>query len=227
MTADFSRPLPGPAVLARLLALLSLALPLGARAADAPALDTTGSTQVIQPEVLRRPVRVPQLPGSNDIELGLFAGTHATQSFGTSAVGGARLGYHLSEDFFVEASYGRTRVSDEVFRQVLPGGVFAGGSETLTWQDLSLGVHLLPGEVFIGRHYARPSAFFLLAGAGTTRFNQQRLQTMVFGLGSRVQVLDWLALRLDMRDHLYSMDLLGKRQSTHNLDLSLGLSLLF
>jgi len=37
---------------------------------------------------------------------------------------GLRLGYHITEDFFVEGSYASTKVSDAAFRQVLPGGVF-------------------------------------------------------------------------------------------------------
>ena len=43
----------------------------------------------------------------------------------------------------------------------------------------------------------------------------------------KVYLRDWLALRVDMRDHIYSLDLLGKRESTQNLELSTGLSYLF
>ena len=56
------------------------------------------------PEVDRRDITVPKFP-SNDFEIGLFAGTYATQNFGTSAVGGLRLGYHITEDFFVEGVF--------------------------------------------------------------------------------------------------------------------------
>src|SRR4051812_26147304 len=95
------------------------AAPLVARAAD----ERPANEQVIEPQVDRREVRVPKFP-SNDWEFGLFGGTYATQNFGSSFVWGGRLGYHITEDIFVEAAYGRTRVSDENFRQILPGGVF-------------------------------------------------------------------------------------------------------
>ena len=53
--------------------------------------------QVIVPQVERREVKLPRF-ASNDFSVGLFAGTYATQNFGTSAVSGVRLGYHVTED---------------------------------------------------------------------------------------------------------------------------------
>jgi uncharacterized SAM-binding protein YcdF (DUF218 family) len=95
-----------------------------ARAADAPAADTADTAdQVIVPGVERRDVHKPRYP-SNDFEIGLFGGTYTAQNFGTSGVWGVRLGYDITEDFFVEATYGRTKVSDKEFRQILPGGLF-------------------------------------------------------------------------------------------------------
>ena len=73
--------------------------------------------QVVVPQVDRRDIQVPKFP-SNDFEIGLFGGTYATQNFGTSAVGGVKLGYHITEDFFVEDVYAQTKVSDESFRQI-------------------------------------------------------------------------------------------------------------
>ena len=92
-----------------------------ARAADAPAADT--NDQVINPGVERRDVHKPKYP-SNDFEIGLFGGTYSSQNFGTAGVYGARLGYDITEDFFVEATYARTKVSDKEFRQILPGEIF-------------------------------------------------------------------------------------------------------
>jgi len=38
---------------------------------------------------------------------------------------------------------------------------------------------------------------------------------------------DWAALQVDMRDHVFSLDLLGKRQNTQNLELTAGLTFFF
>lgn len=209
------------------IALPLLTMVLGAAPWLAGAAEPTVPVdQVVVPEVDRREVKRPRIP-SNDFALGAFVGTYATENFGSSMVSGLRLGYHITEDFFVEGSYGRTEVSDESFRQVLPGGVFSDPKEVLSYYNLSIGYNLLPGEVFLGGNRAKASAFYLIGGVGSTKFNAQTRQTFNFGFGSRLMLADWAALQVDMRDHMFSMDLLGKRQSTHNIEMSAGLMFFF
>jgi outer membrane beta-barrel protein len=204
-------------------ALLAVAVlaPLAALAQQTPA-----NEQVVVPEVDRREIKLPKFP-SRDFEVGLFAGTYATENFGSSFVGGVRLGYHITEDFFVQGVYAQTRVSDEAFRQILPGGVFVDQTETLSYYNLSIGYNILPGEVFIGTKRALPSQLYLIAGVGSTSFNDQNRQTFNLGFGARVFLSDKTAVSVDLRNHLYSLDLLGKRQSTQNLELTAGLSYFF
>ena len=208
------------------LALLLLAALTAVPAARAADEQRPANEQVIEPQVDRRPVKLPKFP-SNDFEFGLFAGTYATQNFGSSFLYGARLGYHITEDIFVEAVYGRSKISDENFRQILPGGVFPQPTETLSYYNLSAGYNILPGEVFLGKSYAKASALYLIGGIGSTNFLEQRRQTINFGLGLRVFLADWAALQVDMRDHIFSLDLLGKRQNTQNLELSAGVTFFF
>ncbi|HYP30718.1 MAG TPA: outer membrane beta-barrel domain-containing protein [Burkholderiaceae bacterium] len=195
-----------------------------ARAADAPAADT--SDQVIVPQVERREVHKPKYP-SNDFEIGLFGGSYTAQNFGTHFDWGARIGYDITEDFFVEATYGRTKVSDKEFRQILPGGLFTAEQEKLKYYDLSLGWNFLPGEVFIGKNWAKASTMYAIGGLGTTSFDSQRMQTWNFGVGAKLFLADWVALRADVRDHIYTLDLLGKRGSTQNPELTLGFAFFF
>jgi outer membrane beta-barrel protein len=214
---------------AAVLAALAVLSPLAVHAADAPATSTTtagGNDQVITPDIDRREVHKPRFP-SNDIELDLFAGGYTTSNFGSSGVAGGRLGYHITEDFFVEGSFGYSRVSDKAFRQILPGGIFASGIDTLRYRELSLAWNALPGEVFLGTAHAKPSSIYLLAGLGTTSFDEQRAQTFVWGIGSRVFFTDWFALRLDVRDHVFGIDLLGRRQVENNPELTTSLAFFF
>ena len=51
--------------------------------------------------------------------------------------------------------------------------------------------------------------------------------TFNVGFGYRVYLADWVALQLDLRDHIFSLDLLGKRESTQNLELTGGLTFYF
>lgn len=187
-----------------------------------PATDTP----VVTPPVPRREPVLPRFP-SRDWEAGAFGGVYQTQNFGGNAVGGLRLAYHVTEDVFVEASLGRTRVSDEAFRRILPGGVFAQRTETLSYLGLAAGVNLLPGEVFLGRDRALASQVYAIGGVGTTTFVDQRKQTFQLGFGLRLFLSPRIALRLDVRDHVFPLDLLGERRTTQNLELTTGASVLF
>ena len=216
-------PMPVAATLATA-CMLALLAHGSAHAADAPAADT--SDQVIVPQVERRDVHKPKYP-SNDFEIGLFGGTYSSQNFGTSGVFGARLGYDITEDFFVEATYGRSKVSDKEFRQILPGGIFTAEQEKLTYYDLSVGYNFLPGEVFIGKNWAKASTMYVIGGVGSTSFDSQRMQTWNFGVGAKLFLADWVALRADVRDHIFTLDLLGKRSATQNPELTLGMAFFF
>jgi outer membrane beta-barrel protein len=204
-------------------ATIALVTPLVLAQQPAP---PAASEQVIVPEVARREVKLPRFP-SKDFEVGAFLGTYSAQNFGTSFVYGARLGYHLTEDFFAEAALASTEVSDADFRQILPGGIFPQQDQTLTYYNLSVGYNVLPGEVFFGSSVAKASSLYLIAGIGSTRFVEQRQQTLNFGFGMRLLLSDRFAVRVDVRDHLFSLDLLGRRESTQNLELTAGLSLYF
>jgi outer membrane beta-barrel protein len=197
-------------------------------AADQPAGSNPAAEteQVVLPQVDRRDIKLPRFP-SNDFEIGTFVGSYATQSFGTSTVGGLRLGYHVTEDFFVEGVLAQTSVSDAAFRQVLPSGVFPTDSEKLSYYNLSVGYNVLPGEVFIGAKRAKPMSFYVIGGVGSTSFNQQRQSTFNFGSGLRVYLNDHFALQVDVRDHIFSLDLLGKRSTTQNIELTAGVTASF
>jgi len=196
--------------------------PFAAAAAEA----TPPNEQVIVPQVDRRDVKPPRIP-SNDFEIGLYAGTYATQNFGSSLVGGVRAGYHITEDFFVEGAYAQTKISDDFIRQILPGGIFSDPSQTLNYYNLSVGYNILPGEVFFGSGIAKASAGYVVLGVGSTKFASQSYQTFNVGAGLRLFLNNRVALQVDMRDYIYSVDLLGKRQSTQNLEFTGGVTFFF
>jgi len=116
---------------------------------------------------------------------------------------------------------------DENFRQVLPGGIFVNRTETLSYYSLSAGYNVLPGEVFFGRSTAKATQGYILAGVGSTDFAGQKRQTLHAGFGLRLILSDWFAMQADVRDHVFSLDLLGKRQSTQNLEVTAGFTLFF
>jgi outer membrane beta-barrel protein len=210
----------------RLLIVLSLAASALPALAQSTAPAPATSEPVVVPEVDRRDVRKPRYP-SNDFEVGLYTGAYATENFGTSWVYGARIGYHLTEDFFVQGVYAQTKVTDEAFRQILPGGIFESQTQKLNYYNLSVGYNILPGEVFLFSSRARPSQLFIIGGVGSTKFVDQNKPTYNFGFGFRVFLTDYASLQLDLRDHMFSLDLLGKSRSTQNIELTTGLSFYF
>lgn len=199
----------------------------GALAQTATPAPARPAEQVVVPEVDRRPVKKPRLP-SNDFSASLFYGSYATENFGTSAVSGIKLGYAITEDVFAEATYGQTKVSDEAFRQIFPGGgVLSDPQQKLKYYNLSAGWNVLTGESFFGRNTAKAWSLYLIGGVGSTTFVEQKKQTYNVGLGTRVLFNDWFAVQADVRDHVFTLDLLGKKQSTQNIELTIGLSVFF
>jgi len=182
--------------------------------------------QVVRPELERREIKEADID-TEDFEIGAFAGVMSVEDFGTNFVYGARLGYHVTEYVFVEASYGRTD-TDETSAERFGGfQILQDSDRTLDYYNLSFGFNLLPGESFVGSRWAFTSDFYLIGGVGSTSFAGDDLFTWNIGFGYRVLLNDWLALRADARDHVFDLDLLGESNTTHNLEFTGGLSIFF
>jgi outer membrane beta-barrel protein len=200
-------------------------LALVATAVDARELDAKDQEPVIQPEVERRTVTVPQLH-ARDIELAPFVGFLDVENFGTSLVYGARIGYHFTEDIFLEATYARSEVTDTAFRS-LGISVFTEETSPLTYYHLSTGFNLFPGEIFLGKGRARYSYVYVVGGIGVTSFDVLDNVSYNFGFGMRVVPWNWLSVRIEVRDHIFESDLLGSNKMTNNIEATFGLSLIF
>lgn len=208
-----------------LLSVLCTVLLLGSAVVNARELDAKDSEPVIKPEIERREVTVPQLH-PRDFEFTPFAGILNIEDFGSNLVYGGRLGYHFTEYFFLEATLAQSTVTDTSFRQ-LGISVFGEESTPLTYYHLSTGINLFPGEIFFGRNRARYSYIYLVGGIGVTSFDILDNITFNLGFGVRVVPWDWLHLRVEVRDHMFESDLLGTNKLTHNIETTLGLSVVF
>ena len=81
--------------------------------------------------------------------------------------------------------------------------------------------------MFFGKNTAKATQGYIVAGVGSTDFAGQKRQTLHAGFGLRLILADWISAQADVRDHVYSLDLLGQRQRTQNLEVTLGLTLFF
>lgn len=181
--------------------------------------------QVIKPEVDRRKIKVPRIDTEN-FELGAYVGTLSVEDFGANTVTGVRFDYHITEDFFLEAAYGSSTVSDSSFRQLgLP--IFPQEDEDLTYYNISFGYNMFPGEIFFGKKRAWTSAVYVIGGIGNTEFIGENMSTFNIGIGVRLLPTDFLTLRFDIHDYLWDSDLLGSNKLTHNFEATFGLGFFF
>jgi len=183
--------------------------------------------RVIEPEVERREVKVPKIEASN-VEVGAFFGSLSIEDFGTNPQYGLRAAYHVTEDFFVEARYGRSNAGRTSF-ETLGGNIqlLTSDERRFTYYNLSLGYNLLPGEVYLGRGLAMNSALYLMGGIGSTKFAGDQRFTVNIGAGYRVLPTDWLAIHIDVQNHIFNSDLLGRDKLTSNIGAYIGATAFF
>ncbi|MCG8392233.1 MAG: outer membrane beta-barrel domain-containing protein [Pseudomonadales bacterium] len=217
-------------LLRTVLALL-LATPLTGLADDAASGDEVvrdaDPGSVLDPQIERRRVREAAIDKEN-FEAGIYAGILSIEDFGAQPVLGVKLDYHLSEDVFLEALVGRAK-ADETSFETLNAGVqlLTDEEREFTYYQASVGYNLLPGEAFLTGNRTYNNALYLLGGAGMTEFAGDDHFTLGLGLGYRLLVNDLMAVRVDMKDHIFNLDVLGEDKTTHNLELTAGISLFF
>jgi outer membrane beta-barrel protein len=183
--------------------------------------------KVIEPTVERRKIKVNKIDAEN-IELGAYYGALSIEDFGTNPLTGVRAAFHVTEDLFFEAQFGRSKAGRTSFED-LGGNVqlLTPSERRFTYYSLSLGYNLLPGEVYIGRNLAMNSALYLLGGIGSTKFAGDQRFTVNFGAGYRVLPTDWLTIHIDVQDSVFQSDLLGRDKLTNNIGAYIGATAFF
>ena len=183
--------------------------------------------RVVDPDVERRKIVVPKIKSSN-VELGLDYGALSVEDFGTNPVYGLTAAYHVTEDFFFQGEAGRSTAGRTSF-ETLGGDIqlLTSPERRFTYYNLSLGYNFLPGEAFLGRGIAMPSAFYLLGGIGTTKFAGDERFTVNFGAGYRVLPSDWIAVHITVQDRVFKSDLLGVSKLTNNIEARIGTTVFF
>lgn len=187
------------------------------------------SEQLIQPEIERRVVELDKIDTEN-FEATLFTGILSIEDFGVNSVTGARLAYHINEDIFVEGTYALSSAGKTSYEYLSGAPLLLTPEEReIEYYNVSLGYNLLPGESFITRNTSFNSAVYIIAGMGNTTFAGADRLTINVGGGYRLLASDWLALHIDVRDHIFDMDknLVGEEKTAHNLEVTLGISAFF
>ncbi|MFQ5643004.1 MAG: outer membrane beta-barrel domain-containing protein [Thiogranum sp.] len=199
-------------------------LALAGSTAIAPAAEAP--EQVVRPEIERREVHAADID-TEDFEVGVFGGLMNVEDFGTNPVYGARVAYHVTEYIFVEGAYGRTSTDKTSAERIFGVQVLSSDDRDLDYYNMSFGFNIFPGEAFVGSKWAFTSDFYIIGGVGSTSFGGEDEFTWNVGFGYRLLANDWLAFRVDARDHVFDVDILGESQTNHNLEFTGGLSIFF
>ena len=181
---------------------------------------------LIEPDLDRREIKESDID-TEDFEVTGFFGIQTIEDFEQDTVAGARLAYHISENIFVEASYGQATAGQTSFEVLSGGAPFLTEDERdFTFYDVSFGYNF-NGEVFVADGLVLNSDFYLTLGGGSTDFGGDDRFTISIGGGYRLLLTDYLSVRMDIRDQIFKSELIGQEKDTHNLSYTLGVSFFF
>lgn len=183
--------------------------------------------QIIDPKMERRKIITPKID-TEDFEVGVFFGFMSVEDFGVNPIVGANLTYHITEDLFIEGRVGIT-ATEETSYERLSGSVqlLTDDQRDLFYYNVSLGYNVFPGEGFWDEKTAFTSSLYLVAGIGSTRFADDDRFTFSYGAGYKILPTDWFTIRADVRDYIFSVDLLGESKITHNIEATVGFTYFF
>ena len=182
--------------------------------------------EVISPEIDRREIKVARIDNEN-IEVGIYGGILAIEDFDSSNISIVRIDFHINEHTFIEASYGSAKGDTTTFEELIPSTqLISDEQREYTSYDISFGWNIFPGETWL-LNKAYKSDFYLILGGGSTEFGGDKWFTWNVGAGYRLFLNDWLAWRIDVRDHIFNRDLFGEDDQTNNIEMSSGVSFFF
>jgi len=189
--------------------------------------DEEEQTNLIQPQIERTEFDE-SLIDSDDFEIAFYAGYLALEDFQTNLVYGVKLGYHVTEDFFVQGSYGISDAGESSFERLSGGAPLLSDDEReAEYYLISLGFNLFPGEAFATDSTTFNTVFYLSAGVGSTTFAGDDRFTIAYAVGHRTLFADGFSLDIEMRDLIFEQDIFGEEESTNNLEFTVSLNLFF
>ncbi len=181
--------------------------------------------EVTPADLEREEITVPFIDTEN-AEIMLLIGAINFDNFNTRGAMGASLAYHVDEDWFIEATYLESEMSDFEYRS-LGASQAPSVDEPVYYTSLNVGMNMLPGEIYLLDKYALSSTFYLIAGLGSMNFADDDKFTFNFGFGYRVYLNDWISLRLEARDHVFKNTIVEEEEFRHNFEFRFGVSMFF
>ena len=186
------------------------------------------SEQLIQPEIERREIKLAEID-KDDFEVTAFYGILSVEDFGVNPVSGARIAYHVNEDLFVVGTLGVSKAGKTSYERIsgTPLPLISESERNITYYNVSLGYNLLPGESFLTQKTSFNSAVYVSGGMGVTTFAGADRLTLNLGGGFRLLLADFIAFNIDVRDHIFNIDVLAEDKTADNIEVTFSLSMFF
>ena len=204
--------------------IIVAALPVGRASAQGTEEE---ETVLIEPQIERTEFDEAMID-SDDFEIAVYTGYLAVEDFNTDFVTGFKLGYHVTEDFFVQASWGQGSVGETSFERLSGGAPLLSDSErNVEYYLVALGFNLFPGEAFVTDSTTFNTVLYISGGVGNTTFAGDDRFTIAYAIGHRTLFADGFSLDIEMRDLIFEQDIFGTEESTNNLEFTVSLNLFF
>jgi len=195
-------------------------------AAPSMQTNTDQPPALIDPNIERREINESDID-TEDLEIGIFGGFIAIEDFESSAVVGVSLAYHINENLFLEARYAKATAGQTSFEKLSGGAPFLSEAERdYTYYNLSLGYNI-NGETFFTDNLVFNSDIYFTLGGGSTEFGGDERFTISAGAGYRLLFTDFWALKVDVRDHVFTSDIIGIEKDVHNIAITLSTTFFF
>lgn len=189
--------------------------------------DEDEQTNLIEPQIERIDFDESMID-SDDFEIAAYVGYLAVEDFDTDVVVGFKLGYNVSEEFFVQLSYGESDTGETSYERLSGGAPLLSDDERkLQYYLISVGYNLFPGEAFLTDSTTFNTVLYLSAGVGNTEFAGDDRFTTALAVGHRTLFADGFSFDIEMRDLIFEQDLFGDEETTHNIELTFALNVFF
>jgi outer membrane beta-barrel protein len=186
-----------------------------------------GQAQQVTPDIERKVISESRLDSEN-WSVTVSAGVLSIEDFGSSSLVSAQLAYHINEDWYLGSQFAMAKAGLTSFEEL------SGAAPLLTdsqrkWQfyGAHLGYVLLPGQAFLTENYAFNSGLSLFVGGGNVKFAGDDVFALQLGSQFRLFITDWFATELTVTDYIFETTILAKSKTSHNLAVSLGISVYF
>ncbi len=210
----------------RRILLTAVVLPSLVMVVPVQAAQDERSVLVIEPQIDRRDVQEPEID-AGDFELALFVGSLSIEDFGVSLSQSVNLSFQVTPWGFIEGSYGQSTAELSSYERLSGAARFMDDNDRLlSYYFMALGVNLMPGEAFWGRR-AYNTSLYVVGGLGSVNFAGDDRSSVMYGVGYRLLLNDWLGVHLNVRGYLFDMDLLGEQKTMHSVGNQLGVSIFF